>query len=171
MGCVSKRWSGCAIWRRHGDDEGQMAVELVALIPVMLVVAGVAANLIGYMGLCSRFDRVAAEAVRVYGVSPGYGEYGGESCAGSIETALAEAFEDVDSVDVEVASEDIGSLSGNEIEEDGLVYSFIPSFRRYTCTLSYDPVFFASGAFGFEFPELEHENSYVVDPYEPGGWM
>ena len=47
------------------EDGGQMVVELVALIPVMLIVAAIAANLIAYMGACAMFDRAAAEAVRV----------------------------------------------------------------------------------------------------------
>lgn len=153
------------------DEGGQMAVELVALIPVMLIVAGIAANLIGYMGECSRFDRAAAEAVRVYGVSPGYGEYGEETCVANITQALEEAFVGVDSVSVSVASQDIGVLSGDEVEGEGLLYSLVPNFRKYSCTLTYDPPFFGSGVFGFSFPNLVYTNTYVVDPYEPSGWM
>lgn len=153
------------------DCRGQMAVELVVLIPVVLIVAAIAANALGYLSECARFDRVAAEAVRVYGVSPGYGEYGASTCNAHVRDAIAKAFEDSQAVTVHVTSRDIGELTGSEVGGQGLVYSLIPSFREYTCTMEYAPPFFSHGVFGMTFPALSHAYVLVVDPYEPSGWM
>lgn len=154
-------------WR----DSGQMAVEMVVLIPVILVVAGISANLVGYLGECARFDKVAAEAVRVFGVSPGYGEYGRSAAETRIAEAIDAAFGDSDCVNASVSSSDIGLFSGGAHEEGGLVFSLEPRFRRYSCILEYHPPFFSAGVFGALFPTLEYEKSFVVDPYEPTGWM
>ncbi|MGI6216161.1 MAG: hypothetical protein ACOYIK_00970 [Coriobacteriales bacterium] len=152
------------------DDGGQMAVELVVLIPVVLVVAAIAFSMLWYLGDCARFDRVSSEAVRVYGVSPSYGEYGSSSCCSKIQSMIEDSFGGRDDVMVTVTSIDIGMVGGGEIPGNGLVFSMIPSLRRYTCKVSVSPSFFPREVFGISLPTLEHERNYVVDPYEPGGW-
>ncbi len=153
------------------NDKGQMAVELVVLIPVILIVAGILANLIGYFGQCARFDKVCAEAVRVYGVSPGYGEYGRSASESNITNAIDEAFAALNNTNISVSSTDIGILSGDKHESNNLVFSLEPKFRKFTCSLEYNPPFFSLGVFGTLFPPLRYEKSFVVDPYEPTGWM
>ncbi len=153
------------------DARGQMAVELVVLIPVILIAAGILANLVGYMVECARFDKVSAEAVRVYGVSPGYGEYGKSSADANVEKAINEAFWNRENSEVEVVSTDLGLFSGDAHDDGGLVFSLEPRWRRFTCSLKYSPPFFSSGVFGMLFPTLEYEKSFVVDPYEPTGWV
>jgi len=148
-----------------------MAVELAALIPVVIIAAALAFNVLTYLGCCARFDRVAAEAVRVYGVSPGYGSYGRADCAASIEEAIEEAFEGSESVGVTVSAVDVGSLTGTEYEGAGLAFSLIPSFRKYTCTLTYTPRVFGSRVFGAAFPPATHECTYIVDPFKATGWL
>ena len=148
-----------------------MVVELAVLIPVAVAVAAIAMNLLGYLGLCARFDRVAAEAVRVNGTSPAYGSYSRASCEHAVEEAIREAFADVSGVEVSVSSVELGAVSGAERPEAGLVFSLVPTHRRYTCTLSCDPPFFGSGAFGAVFSPLRHECEYVVDPFNPQGWL
>ena len=99
-------------------DAGQMAVELAVLMPVVLVLALIAANLMAYMGDCARFDRLAGEAVRVLGVSPGYGEYGASSCENAIALQLEEAFDASSHISIDVTSEEI-SLIDLEGSSDG----------------------------------------------------
>ncbi len=152
-------------------DSGQMAVELAILMPVVLVIAIIAANLFAYMGACVRFDRVASEAVRVNGVSPGYGEYSSSICEQNIADAISSAFVDQSNISIEVSSREISSIGGlGEITNEGLIFSLVPSYREYTCTMNYSVPFFENGIFGFAFPELQHESVYIVDPFESGLW-
>ncbi len=153
------------------NNRGQMAVELVVLIPVILIVAGLLANLIGYFGQCARFDKVCAEAVRVYGISPGYGEYGQSATESNIANAIEEAFAETNHANTSVTSTDIGLISGDKRDSNNLVFSLEPKFRKYTCSLEYSPPFFSLGVFGTLFSALKYEKSFVVDPYEPTGWM
>lgn len=151
-------------------DDGQMAVELVVLIPVMLVIAAVCANLIAYMGACATFDRAAAEAVRVEGISPGYGRYGLDSRVSAVTELLASSFDEGSGVRVHVEAGELGSISGaGRPAGRGLPFSLLPTFRRYTCTMTFEPPFFLHGVFGIGFPALEHSCSYVVDPFNPSG--
>ena len=148
-----------------------MVVELVALIPVMLIVAAIAANLIAYMGACAMFDRAAAEAVRVEGISPGYGQYGIASRVSAITGLINESFEGEDGVHVRVEAGELGALTGTDYGSGrGLLFSLLPTVRRYVCTMTYDPPFFPRGAFGIGFPSLEHSCTYIVDPFNPSGW-
>lgn len=148
-----------------------MAVELAVLIPVVMVAAALAFNVLSYLGCCARFDRVAAEAVRVYGVSPGYGSYGRAECAAAVEEAIEKAFEGSESVTVSVSAAEVGSLTGTEYGGAGLAFSLIPSFRKYTCTLTYTPGIFGSGFFGAAFPPATHACTYIVDPFKATGWL
>ena len=157
--------------RRFRGDAGQMAVELAVLIPVVVVVAAIALNALSFMGLCARFDRVAAEAVRAEGTSPGYGCYSRASCESAVEAAIEESLGDVPCATVEVSSTEIGAVTGHDRDGVGLLYSFIPTHRRYSCTLSYTPWFLGSGVFGVAFGPVTHTCEYVVDPFEPQAWL
>ena len=158
--------------RFMNDERGQMAVELAALIPVILVIAAVSFNALIYMGECARFDRVAAEAVRVYGASPGYGQYSASACNANIKAFIEDSFGDREGLDFSVISVDIGAISGHELRSStGLVFSIIPSNRKYSCTMSYTPIMFRSGVFGASFGQVEHVCEFVVDPYKPQGFL
>ncbi|MGI6221257.1 MAG: hypothetical protein ACOYIP_05255 [Coriobacteriales bacterium] len=148
-----------------------MAVELVALIPAMLIVAAICANLVAYMETCAAFDRAAAEAVRVEGISPGYGQYGAASRTSAISGLINESFGEGSGVRVSVESSELGALTGTDYGTGrGLLFSLLPSVRRYSCTMTYEPPFFPRGAFGIGFPHLEHTCTYIVDPFNPSGW-
>ena len=53
--------------RVQADDRGQMTVELLVVLPVVLIVAVVAVNALTFFGDCAAFDRVARNAVRQIG--------------------------------------------------------------------------------------------------------
>ncbi len=156
---------------RSASDAGQMAVELVVVIPVVLILAMISVNLVAFMADCARFDRLSAEAVRVLGVSPGYGGYSAESCEQAIKEQLESSFSDSDHIEIEVDSVERSQIGGGELDGDGLLVSLIPSYREYTCTMEFTPPFFPSGIFGVEIPSVSHSCSFVVDPFEPGGFL
>ena len=45
-------------------------MELVAVLPVAIVVAAITVNALVFFGDCAAFDRIARNAVRVYATSP-----------------------------------------------------------------------------------------------------
>ena len=154
------------------SDSGQMVVELAVLIPVMLVAAAISMNLLSYMGDCARFDKVSSQAVRVYGISPGYGDYGKSACVSNIKRAIETEFAGSENVEVDVSGADIGSISGSDVADNaGILFSLIPSFRKYTCVMEYKVPFFEGGAFGIEFPSQMHTREYVVDVFKSEGLL
>ena len=77
--------------RVQADDRGQMTVELLVVLPVVLIVAVVAVNALTFFGDCAAFDRVARNAVRLCAASPAYGQdagRGAEEVRAVIEEAL-----------------------------------------------------------------------------------
>ena len=60
----------CAI----GRSSGQMTVEFVAALPVLLAVAVISVNALTYFGWCAAFDDDFRDSVRVYAASPAYGQ-------------------------------------------------------------------------------------------------
>jgi len=134
-------------------QSGQMTVELVAVLPVALLVAAIAVNALVFFGDCASFDRVARNAVRVYAASPTYGVQAPQ-CASSIVAAVKDEF----SGEFEEVSAAFEGMGG------GLV--------RYTVTLDYAPNLFGMGVrdslFDVRLPHLRHSTSLVVDAYKPG---
>lgn len=75
----------CAI----GRSSGQMTVEFVAALPVLLAVAAISVNALTFFGWCAAFDDDFRDSVRVYAASPAYGQGVGDTCA-LIERAIDE---------------------------------------------------------------------------------
>ena len=132
--------------RVQADDRGQMTVELLVVLPVVLIVAVVAVNALTFFGDCAAFDRVARNAVRLCAASPAYGQDAGRGA----EEALVR---DNLAVGVEVSGGVLGHVT-------------------YTATLAYAPTLFGLGlrdeVLGVRLPRLEHRVSLTVDPYKPG---
>lgn len=142
-----------------------MTVELAVVIPVVVVVALIVFNLMRFVALCARFDRVSLDAVIAQGVSPP-GEQGDATAVEGVERAVSESFAGSEGVSVETRIEPAGA-SG---EEDS-VFSLAPNLSRFVCTLEVRPwpdAFVIAGvASGTPF-RLSHERSLVVDRYRPG---
>ena len=135
------------------DRRGQMTVELMAVLPVAIVIAAIVVNALMFFSDCAEFDRVARNAVRVYATSPTYGVQADQSTVRitmALQVQMDSEFEQVT-----VSHESIGG---------GLV--------RYVATLEYSPNFFSMGVresvFGVALPRLRHSTSLVVDTYKPG---
>ena len=68
----------------HGQS-GQMTVELAILVPVVIAVALVVANLMEFVDACAAFDRLSLDEVIAEGVSPA-GEQSVAASVAAVET-------------------------------------------------------------------------------------
>lgn len=134
-------------------ENGQMTIELMVALPVLIAVALIAVNAMTFMNACAAFDRQARDAIRVCASSPTYG-VGTSAAAADIEAVLDAAFPE-DFLAVSVAS------AGRS-----------PGYVRYTATLRFTPTLFgrafSGSVFGVTMMPIEHETSLVLDPYKPG---
>lgn len=144
-------FGGLRRWR--GDENGQMTVELLAMLPVVIVIALVSVNALVFFSECAAFDRAGRNAVRSCATSPAYGQ----SLADSVDR-VREVLEE--QMDAENLSCEVG------VEQDLLGHAL------FTLKLVYRPTLFGLGlrdrVLGVELPALEHTKSIVVDAYKPG---
>ena len=135
----------CAI----GRSSGQMTVEFVAALPVLLAVAAISVNALTYFGWCAAFDDDFRDSVRVYAASPAYGQGVGDTCA-LIERAL-----DAENVSASVSAHGVSA-----------------GHTSFSATLEYMPTLFGLGlkseVMGVALPKLSHTEELVVDCYKPG---
>lgn len=147
-----------------GDREGQMTVELAVLTPVVIVIALVALNLMGFVEACAAFDQASLDAVLAHGVAPS-GEQSPEHAAEEVRSTLEEALGRAGRCEVEVRTEAVGERM------DGLSFGMSPLLTRYVCTLTYRPWPRSLRLPGItlEAPlALRHERELVVDRYRSG---
>ena len=140
----------CAI----GRSSGQMTVEFVAALPVLLAVAAISVNALTYFGWCAAFDDDFRDSVRVYAASPAYGQGVGDTCA-LIERALDEA-----------------AGRGKRFGKRFGAWRLSPGHTSFSATLEYMPTLFGLGlkseVMGVALPKLSHTEELVVDCYKPG---
>lgn len=136
-----------------GGKRGQMTVEMVIALPVMLVVAIIAVNALLFFSECAAFDRLAKDAVRIHATAPGYGEETSR-CLANIQADLEESF-DKEYLHVSV------SAQGREL-----------GHVRFIAALDFTPTLFgrsfSGSVFGVSMPALHHETSLTISPYRPG---
>ncbi len=139
--------------RLRRDDSGQMSVELVIVLPVVIIIALIVVNALTFFSDCASFDRVARNAVRICATSPAYGQ------------DLDQSIEQVSAL-VENAVTATNEESSVAASKNGLGYT------SFTLTLSYYPTLFGLGlrseVFGVSLPSIDHCVSIVIDPYSPG---
>ena len=142
------------------ECSGQMAVELAVLVPIIVVVALLAFNLLRFAELCARFDRVSLDAVLMQGVSP-VGEPEELGGVEEVREALAEAMGEARcEVDVRIDS----ALDAHE----GLTFDLAAGTTRFVCELAYRPWPSAVevAGVGYQAPALlRHERTIVVDRF------
>ena len=136
-----------------GRSSGQMTVEFVAALPVLIAVAAVSVNALTFFGWCAAFDNDFRDSVRVYAASPAYGQGTGDTCA-LIEQALDERLS-ADNLSVSVSAHGISA-----------------GHTSFSATLEYMPTLFGLGlrseVMGVAMPKLSHTEELVVDCYKPG---
>ena len=159
------------------SNSGQMAVEMAVLLPVVLIVAFIAVNTMGFLVECARFDPLAAEAVRIRAVSPNSGEYGSNSRAESVSSLLEQSFGGRKNISITVSVQGFSGSNGSYDSSpagadadggQGLALSLLPNLEVYTCTLHYRPWGFPQGIFGLRLFDVQHSRQLVIDPYRPG---
>ncbi len=146
-----------------GDRSGQMVVELAVMVPVVLVVALIVLNLMGYLEACAAFDQAALDAVIAHGVAP-TGEQSLVTAVEEVEAALVEGLGREDTCEVEVSAEDVSEGASGS-------FAISPLLTRYTCTLYYYPWprLLRMPGITLEAPvSLRHERQLVVDRYRSG---
>lgn len=150
--------------RSPSDRGGQMTVELAVLVPVVIVVALAALNLMWFVDACASFDQAALDAVVAHGIAP-TGEQSGTNAARQVTEALREALGREGSCEVEVRAEAVGEAGG----QASIVAS--PLLTRYVCTLTYRPWprLLRLPGVTLEAPvALRHERELVVDRFRGG---
>lgn len=148
------------------DQRGQATVELAMCMPILLVLAFVVANLMGFVEACAAFDRIAYDAVVSQGVSSA-GEQSDTSATGAVRSCIVEALGRESTCQVEVSSEDVLRYGGSP----NTTFSVAPRLTRYVCTLRYRP--WPSGVViagvSMQAPALlVHTRELVVDRYRSG---
>ena len=143
--------------------DAQMTVELAVVTPVVIVVALVVLNLMGFVEACAAFDQAAQDAVIAQGVAPS-GEQSEEQAVAAVRSALTELLGRGERCEVEVRAEPV---------LEGAQGSFVisPLLTRYVCTLTYRPWprLLRLPGVTYEAPvALSHECELVVDRYRPG---
>ena len=146
------------------NKDGQMTVELAVLIPVVVVVALIAINLMEFIDACAAFDVLSSDTVISQAVSPSQGVDTGALCA-QLEGDIASGLQRESSCSVSVRCEDQGLAEGS------LTNCLLPHYVKYVCTLKFKPwprnlnlpIVSYSAPLG-----LSHEKSIVVDMFKSG---
>lgn len=138
-------------------EAGQAAVELAALIPVVMVVALTVVVALSYALLCTRFDRAAGDVVVAQATSQDEQSLHAacEAIREQLQTLMGEG------VTVGVTAERITGGSGAA----GAVFSLLTSEVRFVCTLTYVPPLSHVRLAGInvELFTLTHEHAVTVD--------
>jgi hypothetical protein len=146
-----------------------MVVELAVCIPVIMAMAAIAINLMVFLGDCARFDRVAAEVVRVRATSPAHATYGLGYCSDMVDLDLSEMFGSEHAhLRTSVEAYAVALDGSRESWQEGITLPFIPHHEVYVCTLEYRPWGFGTTFFGVEFSGITHMRSFTIDPFRPG---
>jgi hypothetical protein len=157
--------------RKYIGNRGQMTVELAVCMPVLAIMIVIMFNAMSFLEACARFDRVAADAVRIEAASPGYGEYGNNHRARKISELIEASFADFDNVSIAVkVNNSTGSEPTDKPESNAALpfFSMLSRAETYECTMYYSPPIFGDSLFGTKFFVVEHTNSYAIDPFRPG---
>lgn len=167
IGKGARLWGMPRLRSALADESAQATVEMVAVVPVLLVLALIAFNLMRFTAATARFDRVAPDIVLAHGVSTqgsdgaGLDDGGVESIRSELERAM-----DGQGVGIEVSYADrAGDHSG-----DG-VLSLAGALRTYSCTMEYEPWPSGLSVAGVSMGApamLRHVREVTVDPWRPG---
>ena len=136
------------------SKSGQMTIEFMVVLPVLLMIAFIAYNALLFFSECAAFDRIFRQSVVTHASSPH--EYSTETLS-QIEEVLHTNFEH-------------DYLEWN-LSHEPLTTQLV----RYEAELIFIPTFFGNGAidsvFEVSLPRLTHHVMIVVDPYNPGVFL
>lgn len=135
------------------NASGQVTVEAMVALPVVIAVAVITVNALVLLGECAAFDRLARDAVRAQATAPAYGE-STASCAARVEGELAARFD--------------AAYESVSVRTEGRS----PGYVRFVARLEFRPNLFgrpfSGSAFGVQLAPIAHETALTIDPYKPG---
>lgn len=149
--------------RAVADESAQAVVEAAVVLPVLIVLALVAYNLMRFSNAVARFDRIAPDMVLIHGVSPAGENLSPGAAARAVEEELAAAMDDVD-LEIEVICEDASAGASGNLSLSG-------SLATFRCSMRYRPWPSGFSIAGVDLGApvvLEYERDVVVDPWKPG---
>lgn len=149
--------------RAVADESAQAVVEAAVVLPVLIVLALVAYNLMRFSNAVARFDRLAPDMVLIHGVSPAGENLSPGAAARVVEEELAAAMDDVD-LEIEVICEDASAGASGNLSLSG-------SLATFRCSMRYRPWPSGFSIAGVDLGApvvLEYERDVVVDPWKPG---
>jgi hypothetical protein len=148
-----------------------MTVELAVCLPVILALIGITLNVLAYLNVCARFDRIAPDAVRSQAASPGYGQEGSALAASRICETIERSFNAGTSdgiiCEIAVSATAVGLGGESATGSDGISFSSLCQLERYDCQITYHPWPLNKIVF-LQFFEVTHTRSYTVDTFKPG---
>lgn len=161
------------LWCTTTSSSGQMCVEFTIMLPVLLITALIGFNVVKFVELCVRFDRLAAHAMVREVVSPATSE-SIQTSMRHVEQRLSQAFvgEGV-MVSVTCANQTIldheSSITG--VKSAAPSFSVVGTYTSLMATLSWSPWpkrFVLAGVTFEPPPILTHTKRLVIDRHRPG---
>lgn len=144
---------GLMLRHKMQRQAGQMTIEFVVCLPVLIIVAAIAVNALSFFGICAAFDNNFRDIVRTNATSPAYGQDVYAS-AGIVEAQVNKTIAEENAS----ASVQAREVSGGHVEFSGVV-SFAPTLFGFGLK---DEVL------GVSLPRITHTETFVVDCYKPG---
>ena len=135
------------------EHKGQMVVEFAIVFPILIIVACVMVNALGFATECARFDRVSRNAVRTEAATPAIDENNNATLERVRQTLAGHFVYENEQTNAEI------------IRTEG-------SNTTFECELKWSPTLFGlafkDDVFGIKMFELSHKNSLVVDATRAG---
>ena len=135
------------------SKSAQMTVELAIAFPILIVVACLMVNALGFATECARFDRVSRNVVRTETTSPLIDENSASTLAKVSQTLEGHFVYPNETTNASIKSDDGTNIT-------------------FECELKWSPTLFGLGlkseVFGVEMFELTHKNFLTVDPTRAG---
>lgn len=132
------------------SEEGQMAVEMTVVTPVLLIMLVIVVDMLVFTGECARFDHVAPQRVLAGTTTGSNEESTADDQASAIQGSLEEEFTR------NGASVQVTCKSAGQVLSSAVVYECEFRFVPWPLSISSAP------------PILTHTCTIAVDPYVPG---
>ena len=114
---------------RIRGKSGQATVELAVIIPIVLVVAIIVWQVMEYLVLCARFDRVTEDIIRVYAIESPTARSSSSLCT-DLASRIEEMMDTSAHIRVRVAI---------DVDAANSIYDLLPTTVTYVCRLEFSP--------------------------------
>ena len=135
------------------EHKGQMVVELAIVFPILIIVACVMVNALGFATECARFDRISRNVVRTETTTPAIDENNSSTLARVQQTLSGQFVYDNESISAEITSSEGTNVT-------------------FECELRWSPTLFGISfkdeVFGTRMFEFSHKNFLIIDQTRAG---